>query len=75
MTGRSEGSGPEKVDFIVVVKDAKARIGDRSDRQQANSKKRQVTREDVTPSPEWSPAARLLSGPGRGNDNAQQGRL
>jgi hypothetical protein len=48
---------------------------DRSDRQRANSTKRQALHEVYSPQSGWSPAARLLSGPGHGNDSAQQGRL
>lgn len=48
---------------------------DRSDRQRANSKYDTALHSMYSPSQGWSPAARLLSGPGRGNHSAQQGRL
>jgi len=44
---------------------------DRSDRQQVNSRKQQATYLMRAPSPPgWSPAARLLSGPGHSSDSA-----
>lgn len=43
---------------------------DRSDRQQANSKTGKAMRPVQMPLNEWSPAARLLSGPGRSNASA-----
>jgi hypothetical protein len=45
-------------------KDAIGMDSDRSDRQQANSSTRQTLHRMYSPSTGWSPAARLLSGPG-----------
>jgi hypothetical protein len=57
------------------VEDVIDKDSDRSDRQRANSKSCEALHEMYSPSNGWSPAARLLSGPGRGCDGAQQGRL
>ena len=43
--------------------------------QRANSTILQALHRMYSPYLEWSPAARLLSGPGRGCDGAQKGRL
>ncbi len=43
---------------------------DRSDRQQANSRKQQATHLMRAPRSGWSPAARLLSGPGHSSESA-----
>ena len=53
-----------------IVEDVTRKDSDRSDRQQANSKASKAMRSAQIPLNEWSPAARLLSVPGRSNVSA-----